>query len=333
MLPLVTGGTGLVGTHLLLALAHEHKKIRAVYREKDRIIAVKKWFDYCKKNDLFERIEWIEGDITDVPFLMQAFNGVQEVYHCAGFVSFDNTKEKSLFKINQEGTANMVNVALEHAVEKFCYVSSIAALGSTNNNELITEDTDWNPEKIHDAYAFSKYEGELEVWRGIQEGLNAVIVNPGVIIGACYSENDIQKLFRFAAKKNPFYSTGVTGYVSVNDVVKAMILLMKHRIFNQRFCLVAENLSFKDILTSLSTVYNTTPPKYKLSPTKAWLFVFLGTLLFKLKCIKTPFSYNFSKVLFKKSYYNNQKIKTHIEFKFEPIEVTLQEAGKFYKNP
>ena len=177
---LVTGGTGLVGAHLLLHLLENgEEKIRAIYRKSKQIEKTKSLFELYKKSDLFSKIGWIQADILDVPSLENAFEEVDYVYHCAGLISFNPDDENQLRKVNIEGTANIVNFCIDKKVTKLCHVSSIAALGNlTQNQTIITEETEWNPEVLHSDYAISKYGAEMEVWRGQQEGLQVVIVNP-----------------------------------------------------------------------------------------------------------------------------------------------------------
>ena len=181
---LVTGATGLVGSHLLVKLLQEEKEVKALFRTEKKIEAVKNVFQHKKSIHLFEKINWIKGDITDVPTLNIAFENITHVYHCAALISFDPNDEEVLRKVNIEGTANVVNCCIDFGIKKLCHVSSIAALGDTREYEYsITEETEWNPEKLHGDYAISKYGSETEVWRAQQEGVDVVIVNPGVIFG------------------------------------------------------------------------------------------------------------------------------------------------------
>ena len=200
---LITGATGLVGSHLALHLLENNERIRAIYRTKTSIEKTKSLFKLYGKESLFEQIEWIEADINDIPSLEIAFKGVEYVYHCAALISFDPKDEKKLRKINIEGTANIVNFCLAFNVKKLCHVSSIAALGDLMEHEtLITEETIWNPEKHHSDYAISKYGAEMEIWRGLQEGLPVVIINPGVILGpVSYTHLDVYKRQLLAWKR------------------------------------------------------------------------------------------------------------------------------------
>ena len=245
---LVTGGTGLVGAHLLFKLVNSHKKVKAIYRNERKLSNVKSVFS-CYTDDyesLFNAVEWIQADILDIPELSEVFTGISHVYHCAAFVSFEPDKYQLLRQTNIEGSANIVNLCLSNVVEKLCYVSSIATLGYELNNKSITENTNWNPEDDNNVYAITKYGAEMEVWRATQEGLDAVIVNPGVILGAGIWRYGSGSLFKKTHKGLRHYTSGTVALVAVDDVVSIMIELMNSPITNERFVLVAENWTYKD---------------------------------------------------------------------------------------
>ena len=185
MLTLVTGGTGLLGAHLLYKLCNEHGTIRAIKRSSSSTDTVKHIFSYYSKQpeSLFNKIEWVDCEILDITELETVFEGVQQVYHCAAMVSFDSRDKDILFETNITGTANIVNLCLDKNIEKLCHVSSVAALGRSEDQSAIDETAHWKDDKFNSQYAVSKYLSEMEVWRGIEEGLNAVIVNPSVILG------------------------------------------------------------------------------------------------------------------------------------------------------
>ena len=264
---LVTGGTGLVGAHLLLHLVENGDIVRAIYRNITSIKKTKALFLLYKKESLFENIEWVQADITDVPTLEMAFENVKYVYHCAALISFDPKDEDLLRKTNIEGTANIVNFCVAKTVEKLCYVSSIAALGDLKENEeIITEEAEWNPEKQHSDYAISKYGAEMEIWRGQQEGLDTVIVNPGIIIGPGFLDQGSGMLFKKVANGLSFYTKGVTGFIAVPDVVRITIQLMKNEYSNERFTLIAENLIFRDLLNAIADSLNVKRPYIHANP-------------------------------------------------------------------
>jgi len=250
---LITGGTGLVGAHLLLKLSEAGENIRALYRNADTLTKTKNLFAHYGKEPFFDTINWVQGDILDVPSLETAFTGVTHVYHCAAFITFNPKEEEQLRKVNIEGTANMVNCALAFGIHKFCHVSSIAALGDTiNNGDTITEETEWNPERSHNDYAIRKYGAEMEVWRAGQEGLNVVVVNPGVIFGYGYWQQGSGAILRTVQKGQYFYTFGKCGFIAVEDVVNCMVLLMESSKTGERYILIAENLTYKEMLDDVA---------------------------------------------------------------------------------
>ena len=324
---LVTGGTGLVGAHLLLNLAECETQVRSIYRKKSGIEKTKNLFQLYQKDHLFSKIEWIHADIIDVPSLEIAFQNINYVYHCAACISFDPNEEEKLRKTNIEGTANIVNFCLAYHIKKLCHVSSIAALGDVISSEIsINEEAEWNPEVLHSDYAISKYGAEMEIWRGQQEGLNAVIVNPGVIFGVGFW-NQGSGLFFSAIKKGiPFYTNGTTGYVGVTDVVKIMIQLMTSEIARERFAIVSENLTFKEIIFKIAENLNVKQPtrEAKLWMTSiAWRFDWIKSTFFGTKRKMSKYSAN---SLHSTDIISNEKIKNALNFEFQSIDSVLKEV-------
>ncbi|MEZ4853256.1 NAD-dependent epimerase/dehydratase family protein [Flavobacterium sp.] len=283
---LVTGGTGLVGSHLLVKLLQNNEQVKAIYRNKESLKAVKLVFEYYNALPLFDSIEWIKADINDIPSLETAFMGITKVYHCAAFISFDAKDKDKLHKVNIEGTANLVNCCIDFSVQKLCHVSSVAALGDATENEAtITEETEWNPEVLHHDYAISKYAAEMEVWRGFQEGLQVVIVNPGVIFGYGFPDKGSSSVIQSLKKGNPFYTKGNFGMVAVEDVVAIMYQLMNSAISGERYTLVAENKTFQEVLNLIAGILKVKKPSIyanKVFTSFAWrLDWFLSKLLQK----------------------------------------------------
>jgi nucleoside-diphosphate-sugar epimerase len=326
---LVTGGTGLVGAHLLLHLIENGESIRAIYRSLESIQKTKTLFSLYKKEALFEKINWIQADITEVPSLEMAFENVDYVYHCAALISFEPKDEDLLRKTNIEGTANIVNFCVVKNVKKLCFVSSIAALGDLKENEnVITEDTEWNPEKPHSDYAISKYGAEMEIWRGQQEGLNSVIVNPGVILGPRIWEQGSGILFNKIEKGFPFYTKGTTGFITVTDVVKIMDQLMKSDIINERFTLIAQNIVFGDLFNSIADALKVKRPSIYVSPLLTsflWRIDWFLSTVFrsKRKLDRATVIASYSKNL-----YSNEKIKSALETSFLDIHQYIATISK-----
>ncbi len=325
---LITGGTGLVGAHLILHLVENGDSVRAIYRDEKTIKQTKSLFSLYKKETLFKKIEWIQAEIIDVPSLEIAFENVEYVYHCAALISFNPKDEDLLRKINIEGTANIVNFCVAKAVKKLCFVSSIAALGDLKENEkIITEEAEWNPEKPHSDYAISKYGAEMEIWRGQQEGLNSVIINPGVILGPTIWEQGSGILFKRIEKGFPFYTKGMTGFIAVTDVVKIAVELMKSDLINERFTLIAQNMVFRDLFNSIADALNVKRPAIYASPLLIeifWRIDWFLSIIFRWKRKLNPAT---AKSSYSKNLYSNEKIKKTLGTEFIDIHTYIKEIS------
>ena len=328
---LVTGGTGLIGSHLLYNLTQQGVSIRAIYRKGSDIDRVREIFSYYSSNsaDLFGTIEWVEADLNDLPNLSLAFEGIKRVYHCAALISFDPSDYKLLRKTNIRGTANIVNLCINHVVEKLCYVSTIATLGY--DADCIDEETHWSGNQNQSVYAISKYGAEMEVWRGIQEGVSTVIVNPGVVLGPGFWASGSGLLFDLVKKGTPYVTEGGTGYVAVQDVVTAMVRLMNTSIENQRYILTNGHHSYYKIMSMISREVKAILPK-KMSSSfwlaLAWRIDWIRSKVFGRKRRLTR---QLSYTLQKKSYYSADKIKQDLEgFEFTAISDSISSTSQFF---
>lgn len=322
---LVTGGTGLVGFHLLLQLSQEKEAIRAIYRSEKKLHHVKNLFLAANQLAAFEKIDWVQADILDVPALELAFTDVSLVYHCAALVSFNPKDEDKLYQNNIVGTANVVNICLAKNVKKVCYVSSIAALGNgTEHNLIINEETERNSEAIRSDYSISKFGAEMEVWRSFQEGLDVVIVNPGVIFGYGFPNEGSSLFIQNIKDGQLFYTLGKLGIVAVEDVVKAMITLMKSNLSGERFILVAEDLTYKELFDRIADNLQAKKPKYEV---KKWqvqiarILEFIYTTLFFRKRMLTKSTIN---SLYNLEIHDTYKITNAINFEFSDMKVYLK---------
>lgn len=326
---LVTGGTGLVGAHLLLHLVENGDAVRAIYRNTATIEKTKSLFSLYNKESLFEKVDWIQADITDVPALETAFENVEYVYHCAALISFNPKDEELLRKINIEGTGNIVNFCVANAVKKLCFLSSISALGDLKGNEkIITEEAEWNPEKPHSDYAISKYGAEMEIWRGQQEGLQTVILNPGVILGPGFWEQGSGMLFRRVANGLTFYTKGVTGFVAVPDVVQIAVKLMKSENSNERFTLIAENMDFKDLLDSIADSLNVKRPYIHASPLLVNILYRIDWFISNILGQKRKLDRATAKASYAKNWYSNEKIKKTLATEFLDIHQYIKSISR-----
>ncbi len=250
---LVTGATGLVGSHLIKALVAQGKSVRALYRSE------------IPSSHELNNVDWFNADILDIVALEEAMIGITQVYHCAAIVSFTATNKKSLHHTNIEGTANIVNACLNANIEKLLFVSSVAALGRIREDQAINETMNWTEETSNSEYGKSKYLAEIEVWRGMGEGLKVVVVNPVIILGASDWSKGSTAIFKSAYDEFPWYTAGSSGFVDVLDVVEAMILLMESSICDQRFILSGENLPYRDIFTMIANAFHKKAPHKKVT--------------------------------------------------------------------
>ncbi len=309
---LVTGGSGLVGSELISQLLEEGNTVKAIYNNTPLSV-------------VHQNLIPVKCDILDTSALEEEMEGVTQLYHCAAVVSFNKKNKNNLLKINVEGTANVVNAAIDAGVKKMLHVSSVSALGRIRENELVTEDMYWTEESSNSVYGKSKYLGEMEVWRGIGEGLQAVIVNPSLILGGGNWNAGSSAIFRSAYNEFPWYSDGVTGVVDVKDVARAMILLMNSEINKERFILSAENISYKEVFTNIAKCFNKKTPHKKVTP-------FIAAFVWRLEVIKSMVTKKEALVTretaataLAKVYFDNRKIlKALPGFQFTPINQTIK---------
>lgn len=330
---LVTGGTGLVGSHLLFDLCKSGEQVRALKRPNSNIAVVKKVFSYyaVNANELLKNIEWVDADILDVYSILEAMDGITEVYHCAAMVSFEQKNEAEMMKINVEGTANMVNAALEKGIKKFCHVSSIATLGRAEHGELSTEETFWKSSPDHSNYAISKYAAEREVWRASEEGLDVVIVNPALIIGAGNWQQSSSNMFSKGYTGMKYYTEGVNGFIDVRDVTALMILLMKSKIKNERFLFSSENTPYRYFFDLMHQEFGRPKANFKvgmLLSNFAWRVEGIRCMLSGTKPLITRETIQSGHRV---SLFSNEKIKKLFpDYKFISIEQAVKDTCKLY---
>ena len=329
---LVTGGTGLLGSHLLYALLNSGKNVRAIKRESSDLSEVEKVFSYYGESTkvLYSKIEWCNADILSPESLDNAFNEVSHVYHAAAIVSFDPRDKKKMILNNQSGTANIVDACLKYKIKKLVHVSSTAALGSPANGEEVSEDSIWSSDELNSGYSISKFRSEMEVWNGAENGLNMAIVNPSIIFGPGFWSKGSSSMFSKIKNGLKFYATGVTGFVGVEDVVKSMISLMESDISGERFIISTDNISYKKVFEMIAENLNVKSPTIEATP-------FLGGIAWRLDSFLSLFG--FKRSLTKdaivasrnKRYYSNKKIIEKTGINFTPISEIITETVKHLK--
>lgn len=316
---LVTGGTGQIGSRLLLNLTkNKAYKVRAIYRNTQSLEKIRQLF--VKHSDSgaaqFDTIEWIQADLSNIPALEKAFEGVTFVFHCAGLISFQPQDFDKLIEVNVQGTANIVNLSIDFGVKKLCYVSSVATL-STLPHTPIDEENDWNNEDNNTDYAISKHGAEMEVWRGSQEGLPVVIVNPSVVLGGDFTDRGSGLLYKKVADGLRYYPAGATGFVGVDDVVRAMVQLQFSEVAGERFVLNAENLTYKAVLERIANQLGVKTPTKRVSHQMLRFLARLDGVLSFLHLKKRTLTLASADALGTVTTYNGEKIKKYIDFNYE----------------
>jgi nucleoside-diphosphate-sugar epimerase len=330
---LVTGATGLVGSHLVLNLLQKGKEVKALKRSSSDISKTLKVFSYYAENaqELFDKITWVDVNLMDVDDVMESTAGAREIYHCAAMVSFAPRDKKKLLKYNSGITANLVNAALTNNISKFCFVSSVSVLDRSSEGSTSEKDF-WKDDPSVSSYGISKYLSEMEVWRGVEEGVNATIVNPSLILGPGDWSSSSSVLFNTAAKGMPFYSSGTNGFVDVRDVANIMIELMEKNIFGKRFLLNSENWPFKKFFTNAALALDAKPPHINMPQSLSnfyWRFEWLRSLLFGGQPKVTKETAQSAYAL---TEYNSDKVREELGYSFIPVEKSIGEFSALYKN-
>ncbi len=320
---LVTGGTGFLGAYIIKELIEKGHTVRAIRRTTK--------LPFFISSSLFEKVEWVEGDILDVNSLEVAMEGIDTVIHSAAVVSFIKNERKNMYHVNVDGTANVVNIALEKNVRRIIYISSVAALGRTAGGGHVDEEKKWEESKVNTHYAKSKYKGEIEVWRGFSEGLNGVILNPSTILGYGDWNNSSCAIFKKVYEEFQFYTGGINGFVDVEDAAKVIVLFAENNITEQRYIVNAENWEFQHLQNSIADGFNKKRPTKTASP-------FLMNIAWRFEKIKSLFSGNkplitkeSARVAQSKTYFENAKILKDLKgFSFTPLEETIKNACQLY---
>jgi nucleoside-diphosphate-sugar epimerase len=325
---LLTGGTGLVGAHILLQLCIENKEVKALKRKDSNLKVVRNVFKHYQKKELFEKIYWVNGDILDLVSLEDAIEDCDEVIHSAALVSYQAKDAQQLMKVNVEGTANLINTALQQKINKFGYLSSISTL-EKNNGKLISESNHWKTDLNKTAYAKSKHLAEQEVWRGHAEGLDVVIINPSVILGPGNWAKGSSQMFQKVDKGLKYFSPGGTGYVDVCDVVKSLIFLMENDYLNERYIINSENLKYRDLFNWISESLDKPKPSIEVTP-------FIKEVAWRVESIRSFFSgkaplitKETARQAMSTSLYDNSKIK-QLGIEFTPIKQSVKKYCNWY---
>ena len=321
----ITGGTGFLGSYIIKELIAKGYSVRALRRSAK--------LPFYLPPVVFENVEWIEGDILDVVILDEAIRGVDAVIHAAASVSFHKHDRPLMYKTNIEGTANVVNAAIEHNISRLVHISSVAAIGRTANGDTVTEEKTWVESKAHSHYAITKYRAEMEAWRGMGEGLNVVIANPSTIIGYGDWNTSSCALFKNVYNEFPWYSNGINGFVDVEDAARAIVLLMEENISGERFIINSDNWPFQKLFNTIATAFRKKQPTREGTP-------LLAALAWRMEKVKSFFTGDkplltkeTARIAHSKTNFSNRKIlKALPGFSFTPLEQSIENACKKYLN-
>lgn len=318
---LVTGGTGFIGRSVVNKLISEGKKVRVLTRNPKHA------------GILFgTKVEIFEGDILDPQSIEESLADIQYVIHCAAMVSFWKKEHNKMHEINVIGTANLVNAMLDTSVKKWLYVSSISALGRSVSGQRVDEDTEWKNSPLNSAYAVSKYKGEREALRGLEEGIPMVMVNPGLVIGPGDWDEGTPKMFKMIFKGLPFYLTGTNGFVGLKDVTEAIFALVHSEEYSngEKFILVSQNLTYKLFFSLAARSLGKKPPVIALGKFWARIIGFFSELISSITGTRPIVSLESTRTASNEFYYNGDKICESIGFVYQPMEEVIQETGKSF---
>lgn len=320
---LVTGGTGFLGSYIIKQLVEKDYAVRAIRRSNK----LPSWIS----KEIFEKVDWVEGDVLDVVALHDAMVGVDTVIHSAAIVSFVKKDRNEMYKVNVEGTANVVNMALEKNVRRFIHISSVAALGRTTGGSHVNEEKKWEESKVNTHYAKSKFKAELQVWRGFSEGLEGIILNPSTILGYGDWNSSSCAIFKNVYEEFKWYSPGINGFVDVEDVARAAILLMESKINEERFIVNGDTWPFKKLQDTIADGFGKKHPNKQTTP-------LLMALAWRIEKIKSMFTgkrplltKESAKVAQSQTWFENDKIRKALpEFSFTPLEESIKKACEKY---
>jgi nucleoside-diphosphate-sugar epimerase len=320
---LITGGTGFLGAYIIKELVEKGYAVRAIRR-------TGKLPNYISKN-IFDKVEWVDGDVLDINSLEDAMEGIDIVIHSAAVVSFIKKERERMYHVNVEGTANVVNAALEKNVRRLIHISSVAALGRTAVGGHVNEEKKWEESKVNTHYAKSKYKAELEVWRGFAEGLSGIILNPSTILGYGDWNNGSAAIFKKVYEEFKWSTPGLNGFVDVADVAKAVVKFAENEITGQRFIVNGDNWYFERLQGTIADAFGKKRPARKAS-------LSLMNIAWRLEALKSAFTggrplltKESVRVANSKTHFENDKIlKALPDFSFTPLEETIKKTCSLY---
>jgi nucleoside-diphosphate-sugar epimerase len=319
----ITGGTGFIGAYIIKNLIEKGFPVRALRRSCNTPFFI--------PQAVVNQVEWVEGEVLDIVSLNDAMQGADAVIHAAAIVSFGKKNRQQMYQVNIEGTANVVNAALENRVKRFVQVSSVAALGRTTHQTLVSEEKKWEENKNNSHYAVSKYKSELEIFRGFAEGLEGVIINPGTVLGFGDWHRSSCGIFKSIYKEFPWYTNGINGFTGVEDVAEAAVQLLFSDITNKRFVVNTANITFRHLFNMIAEGLGKPNPRYEAS-------VLMGEVAWRMEAIKSFFTgqkplltKETARVAHAKTLFDSTALlKALPGFSYTPLETVIKNACKKY---
>lgn len=321
----VTGGTGFLGAYIIKQLIEQGYKVRAILRSSSKIPSF-------ISTDITDKVEWVNGDVLDIMSLEEAMEDADAVIHSAAIVSFQPHEKDEMFKTNIEGTANVVNIAIDKKIRRFIHISSVAALGRTETEDTVNEERQWEDNRTKTNYAISKYKAEMEVWRGMGEGLDAAVLNPSTILGYGDWNTSSCAIFKSVYEELPYYTTGINGFVYVEDVARAAVQVFNSNITRERFIVNGDNWSFRQLLNTIADGFDKKRPYLHATPALAdlaWRWEKLKTIFTGRRSLLSKES---ARIAQSKTHFDNSKILTCFPgFLFTPLEEAIYKSCSAYK--
>jgi nucleoside-diphosphate-sugar epimerase len=317
----VTGANGLLGSFIVRMLI-QHDEPFVAMKRKDSDISL--------LQDVNESITWFDADILDIVSLNEAFRNVTHVIHTAAIVSFNPRRARHVMEINVQGTRNVVNACLANNVKRIVHVSSVAALAAQKSQTTITEENKWVETQHQTVYAKSKYLSELEIFRGQEEGISSVIVNPSLILAGANWDNSSAQIFKYIWRQSPFYSDGSINYVDVLDVAKIIYMLLRMPVEAERYIVSAGKVRYKELFGLIAKEFGKKIPSIKINKNFLSIGAYFETWRAIIAGSEPRLTRETARVAGVNYLFENRKIVDQLNFEFQPIDKTLQRCCRYY---
>lgn len=321
---LVTGATGFIGSSVLRRLTHEGYEPVALVRAKSNLEAI---------SDFVDTVELRYGDVTDADSVANAMKGVKQVYHCAGVARIGPGHDDMLYKVNVEGTRNVLREALRNDVERVVFTSSVSAVGITGSKKPATEDQHWNLDKLNVPYFRTKHLAELEVAEAVKQGLDCVTVNPSYVFGPGDINFNAGRLIRdLYYRKIPFYPVGGVCVVDIDIVVDGHLAAMKKGRTGERYILGGENITYKMVFDTICNIVGAPKVKLPMLPSLIKLFIKMTENARKLKKVSALINREILASSSNYLYYDSSKARNELGLGHKSFEESIRNTFMWYKS-